>query len=1109
MSGHGYDAPTAGEGGWRGSSAAGSDGRGPSGALPYFQDIVATAQETVNSFRGASIIFQVDKAQAAFNSAKMMLQHSRRPDRAFLDYLIAFTVLTEVIPSNPRYIEFQSSRGPRYRQLQELTKEIRLYQERFEKIKDIIQNDNKRNGTQPIRRALARPSSRGVDNVSRNYRPVTPNGQMNNYDMSSIRHSLPSAPTPVSRDDELMLPQRPSLDVPTDYTNGRSSPSGSSDSHRSRPPVHPKPHNLHGRSLGSNGVPPSNGSVDPLMERFSRLRPTPQAIDTGNSPKAGAFSAQMPSPTEYTSSNRPSGPRDMPPPPSVPPPHPPKLPLNTQLAASMPKEPSPTYSPARNLSTPANINPPRSTARSMIGSGGRSNSLASSVPAYPPNTNGDTDSYFPSANNSQTTVPVRRKSIHVPRELDISAEKLYDYTRMHSVLLIDVRDREEFDEGHIYVNNIMCVEPTALEEGKSAEQLQDRLVLSPDEEQNMFERRNEYDLVVYYDESTASTAFLSRPPRNDQEVALKRLFDTLYEFNSDKPLQRPPILLIGGIHAWTDLLGSTALKTSNTAALVASGHTKPSRAIRRVPMARNGARPNIQRRRDYAPMDPEEERKLLEEARRDRPALERQSMDNIGEEETESPIYRTTDDFLRRYPDPAEIEHQSMIYPPSRKPVPNTYTTPAIPSVPSRPPPSVPRVSYSGVHERQVAPQGRVTQLPAYVSPSYHPQYRLPKTGLHNFGVTCYMNSTIQCLNATSPLTQLFLSNGYLKLIQRENWKGTRGLMSETFATLVQNLWGKDHRPIRPSSFRKICARFNSEWGIDRQQDAKEFLEFVLDSFHEDLNTVWAKPPLHQLTPADELAREALPRPYAAKIEWRRYTHREQSVVGDMFAGQHASQLSCTVCGTTSTTYEAFWSISVEIPKDRPADLRDCLRSYCAQERLSGDEVWKCPRCKVDREATKKLTITRAPEFLVIHFKRFSASHTERARKVRTPIEFPLHGLDLAPFTLPPLKPEEEDYIIAHANAGAHNLAELKADSAMNGPYVYNAYGVIRHMGNTLSSGHYTALVKDKGKGVWREFNDEKATDFDPTRSSTSSRLQNENAYIVFYERDKSPGGFF
>lgn len=508
---------------------------------------------------------------------------------------------------------------------------------------------------------------------------------------------------------------------------------------------------------------------------------------------------KMPSPTDFHLSSRPLGPRDMPPPPPGPPPHPPKLPLNTQITASMPKEPSPTYSPARNLSTPASIPPPRSTARSMVGTGGRSNSMAvSSVSSHPPSTNGETDSYFTnSSNTSQTTASSRRKSIHMPLELQISAEKLFDYIVMYNILLIDVRSREEFDEGHIYASSIICVEPTALEDGYSAEQLKDRLVLSPDEEQSMFDRRDQYDLVVYYDQSTTSVDFRSKPNRNESEVALQRLFDTLYEFNWEKPLQRPPILLMGGIDAWTGLLGSTSLKTSTTAAAYATGHAKPSRAIRRVPVASNAARLNLQRRRfrDYAPMDAEEERKWLEEARRERPMLK-------GENEDASPIFRTTEDFILRDPNPSEIEQQSMIYPPSRPPVPNAYVAPAIPSAPSRPPPSVPRMSYGGVHERQITPHGRTSQLPAYVSPNHHPQNRLPRTGLINFGVTCYMNSTIQCLNATIPLTGIFLSNQYLKEIQRDNWKGSKGLMSENYATLIQNLWKNDVTSVRPSSLR-------------------------------------------------------------------------------------------------------------------------------------------------------------------------------------------------------------------------------------------------------------------------------------------------------------------
>lgn len=266
------------------------------------------------------------------------------------------------------------------------------------------------------------------------------------------------------------------------------------------------------------------------------------------------------------------------------------------------------------------------------------------------------------------------------------------------------------------------------------------------------------------------------------------------------------------------------------------------------------------------------------------------------------------------------------------------------------------------------------------------------------------------------------------------------------------------------------------------------------------MNTQWSRTPLKELTAKDEAERERLPKPLAASIEWSRYTHREKSVISDLFAGQHASRLRCTACHHTSTTYEAFYSISVEIPRDRPADIRDCLRSYCAEERLSGEEVWKCPNCKKEREATKQITITRAPQFLILHLKRFSASHTERARKVRTPIEFPLHGLDLEPYMQAPITAAEEDMVLRRY--GPDQLKVIKSDSAMTPPYIYNAYGVIRHIGTTLSSGHYISMVKDSARGCWIQFNDDKVNEFDPAALRGNERLQNEQAYIIFYERD-------
>ncbi|KAF2788781.1 cysteine proteinase [Melanomma pulvis-pyrius CBS 109.77] len=1079
--------------GWRGSDGAG-DPRGHAASQPHppLADVVASATEKVKEFRPYPIKSLLDTGKSYLFQAKIGADaRGGKPAGAYWSYIVAYQIVVEAIPRHPDYYDkIDSGRGQLHREWKDLIKELNACEQRFVNIKNMIVTDNKRNGvqSQPIQPA-SRPLSSGSLYTTRTAAPASQSSQQSNG--SAFR-----------RDDELMLP-----DVPSMPPIGRSSPAEPS---RRKPQVQPKPQSLHGRSLHQsttslNGL----GATNDLADRFARLRGAAAPLDTGSDSSGPDPSVNMPSPSEYQSSSRPSGPRDMPPPPQYPLQHPPKLHMNTQLATSMPKEPSPTYSPARNLSMPASINPPRSTARSMVGTGGRSNSMASSVSAHAPNSTADSDSYFPAQPKAQEISTLRRKSTQKPLELQITAERLYDYVRMYDVLIVDVRSREEFDGGHIYVRAIMCVEPAALQDGLSAEQLHDRLILSPDEEQGLYERRNEFELVVYHDDSTKNASFLQNPSRNEREQALKRLYDTLYEFNAEKPLKRPPIFLMGGIDAWIDLVGTQSLKMSSTASIV-NGPRGPTRAIKRVPVANYNPRISLPKRRtrEYTSMDPEEEQKWLEEARKGRAVLESPALEDGNDDDMASPVYRTTEDFLRRYPE-VEVEQQSMRYPPSRPPTQNQYMAPSIPAAPSRPAPSVPRMSYSGVHERQAAPQGRPAQLPVYVSPGRYGQIGLHKTGLINFGVTCYMNSVIQCLSANSGLTDIFLSQRYARDLQKDNWKGSKGILPEAYATLVTNMYKGDVNNLRPTTFRRVCGHFGRQWGIDQQQDAKEFLEFLLDMLHEDHNVAWNRSLLRPLTEADEMVRERLPRTYAARLEWNRYQHRDMSLIGSLFAGQHASQLTCSTCGFTSTTYEAFWSISVEIPHDRPADIRDCLRSYCSAERLSGDEVWRCTRCKKDREAIKKITITRAPDTLVVHFKRFSASRTQGARKIRTPIHFPLDKLDLGPFVQPPITPEEEAYVMANSADAAAQLAGLKTDPAMNGPYTYNAYAVIWHIGQTLGSGHYIAMVRDKTRGCWRQFNDDKISDFSPEKMSHENRLQNEKAYIVFYERERVPGGMF
>lgn len=297
-----------------------------------------------------------------------------------------------------------------------------------------------------------------------------------------------------------------------------------------------------------------------------------------------------------------------------------------------------------------------------------------------------------------------------------------------------------------------------------------------------------------------------------------------------------------------------------------------------------------------------------------------------------------------------------------------------------------------------------------------------------------------------------------------------------------------------------MSGRLNETFRSNHQQDAQEFLEFLLDGLHEDLNMNAGRTKLATLSDTEERHREKMAMQVASGYEWGRYLHLNHSIIVNWLQGQLASRLRCLTCSVTSTTYSPFMYLTLPIPegtKGRNVSLHDCLQEFCREEVLEQDDQWNCPACKKPRKATKKLTITRLPHVLIVHLKRFSSKGRWR-NKLDTFINFPLADLDLTSYVPPPLAPQQMP-------------KDLPQDLQATPPFFYDLYSISNHYGN-LEGGHYTAFVRNLHR--WTVFDDTRATALQdsavvvgfPSHLSvrtcvTDTYVQTSNAYVLFWVR--------
>uniref|UniRef100_A0A674ESH0 ubiquitinyl hydrolase 1 n=1 Tax=Salmo trutta TaxID=8032 RepID=A0A674ESH0_SALTR len=182
-------------------------------------------------------------------------------------------------------------------------------------------------------------------------------------------------------------------------------------------------------------------------------------------------------------------------------------------------------------------------------------------------------------------------------------------------------------------------------------------------------------------------------------------------------------------------------------------------------------------------------------------------------------------------------------------------------------------------------------------------------TGLVNLGNTCFMNSVIQSLSNTRELRDYFHDRAFETEINCNNPLGTGGRLAIGFAVLLRALWKGTHHAFQPSKLKAIVASKASQFTGYAQHDAQEFMAFLLDGLHEDLNRIQNKP-YTETVDSDGRLDEVV-----AEEAWQRHKMRNDSFIVDLFQGQYKSKLVCPMCSKVSITFDPFLYLPVPLPQ--------------------------------------------------------------------------------------------------------------------------------------------------------------------------------------------------
>lgn len=225
-------------------------------------------------------------------------------------------------------------------------------------------------------------------------------------------------------------------------------------------------------------------------------------------------------------------------------------------------------------------------------------------------------------------------------------------------------------------------------------------------------------------------------------------------------------------------------------------------------------------------------------------------------------------------------------------------------------------------------------------------------TGLKNLGNSCYLSSVVQCLFSLPEFQKTFYdaSKPTLDLVDdpannltTQLQKLADGLLSGRYS--LPSIESNHQRGIAPATFKSLVGRGNEEFSTMRQQDAFEFLVYLLTKISENAKANKLHDPTHVFNFETEQRLECV---NCHKVRYRTEDQENLAIPVPINVDKESED-------PLENTY-------------KPVELEECLKSYTSPE----DVQFKCKSCGESKGGIKKVGFHTFPDVLVINARRFS-----------------------------------------------------------------------------------------------------------------------------------------